>query len=64
LLYLDTRDGVSNIWSQPLAGGRPTQATKFSEGLIHRFAYSRDGKQLAVVRPFDSSAAVLIRNFN
>jgi hypothetical protein len=29
LLYTNSRSGVSNIWSQPLAGGDPRQITQF-----------------------------------
>src|ERR1035437_903147 len=48
--YLLTRNGVSNIWQQKLSGGPPKQITNFSSGLIFYFAWSRDGKQLALTR--------------
>jgi Tol biopolymer transport system component len=57
------RDGVSNIWAQPLDGGPPRQLTHFRDGLIFDFAWSRDGKQLALSRGVINSDVVLISNF-
>ena len=61
--YLLTRNGVTNIWSQPITGGPPKQITNFTSGLIFSFAWSRDGKQLAMARGSRSSDIVLISNF-
>jgi len=63
VLYLDTRDGVSNIWSQPLTGEPPTQITDFKTDRIFSFDWSRDGKQLAVARGRQSSDIVEITDF-
>ena len=63
VLYLDTRDGVSNIWSQPLSGEAPTQITDFKTDRIFSFDWSRDGKQLAVARGRQSSDIVEITDF-
>jgi hypothetical protein len=63
LAYIDTRQGVSNLWAQPLAGGPPEQITDFKSELIFEFAWSRDGKQLALARGTQTSDVVLIRNF-
>jgi Tol biopolymer transport system component len=63
LSYIDTRKGVSNIWTQPVEGGPPKQLTDFKFDLIVRFAWSRDGKQLAFVRSTVTSDVVLIKNF-
>jgi Tol biopolymer transport system component len=57
------RDGVSNIWAQPLEGGLPKQLTNFRDGLIFDFAWSRDGKQLALSRALINSDVALIQNF-
>ena len=39
-----TRNGVSNIWRQKLAGGAPTQITNFESGqILFDFDLSRDG---------------------
>jgi eukaryotic-like serine/threonine-protein kinase len=63
LMYLDSRDGVSNLWLQPLAGGKPRQLTNFSSDSIYTFDWSTDGKQLVVARGSSSSDIVLISNF-
>jgi Tol biopolymer transport system component len=60
LTYIVTRDGVSNIWSQSIDGGRPRQLTHFTTDLIFRFAWSRDGKYLACERGQDINNIVLI----
>ncbi len=61
--YRLTRGGASNIWRQPLAGGPPKQITNFKSDLIFFFAWSRDGKQLALARGTISSDVVLISHF-
>jgi Tol biopolymer transport system component len=61
--YELTRNGVSNIWQQNLAGGAPRQITNFESGQIFDFEWSRDGRQLALTRGTDSSDVVLISNF-
>ena len=60
VLYVDTRNGVSNIWSQPVNGGAPKQLTNFKSDLIFMFDLSRDGKQLVVSRGTVSRDVVLI----
>jgi Tol biopolymer transport system component len=60
--YALTRNGVSNIWRQKLAGGAPTQITNFHSGQIFHFEWSRDGTQLALTRGSASSDVILIRN--
>jgi Tol biopolymer transport system component len=50
LAYIVTDNGVSNIWSQSLAGGNPQQLTNFTSEEIFNFAWSRDGKHLALSR--------------
>ncbi|HVO82207.1 MAG TPA: protein kinase [Terriglobales bacterium] len=42
--------GVGNLWAQPIAGGPPSQLTDFKDDRIFDYAWSRDGKQLAVSR--------------
>lgn len=60
LTYVDTRGIASNIWSQPLAGGPPRQLTDWKSDRIFNFAWSRDGKQLALSRGVVTSDVVLI----
>ena len=61
LIYIDTRGGVGNLWTQPVEGGTPKQITDFKDDRIFTFAYSRDGKQLALSRGTIDSDVVLIQ---
>ncbi len=61
--YPVTAGNVSNLWSQPLDGGAPHQLTYFKDQLIFDFAWSRDGKQLALSRGVVNSDVVLISHF-
>jgi serine/threonine protein kinase len=63
LTYVDTKEGVSNIWALSLAGGAPKQLTAFKDQRIFGFAWSRDGKELALSRGVVNSDVVLIRDF-
>jgi Tol biopolymer transport system component/predicted Ser/Thr protein kinase len=62
LTYVDTRKGVSNIWSQPLDRGAPRQLTDFKSGLIFAFAWSPDGKRVALACGTRTSDVVLMRD--
>jgi len=61
--FVDTREGVSNIWRQPIEGGAPRQVTDLSSGLIFDFVWLPNGKDMAVARGSTSSDAVRIDNF-
>ncbi|MEJ7577765.1 MAG: winged helix-turn-helix domain-containing protein [Pyrinomonadaceae bacterium] len=63
LTYVNIIGGVANIWRQPLAGGSPQPLTNFSTGQIETFAWSRDGRQLAVERMTQISDVALISEF-
>ncbi len=63
LAFIATRGGVSNIWVQPVSGGAPSPMTGFKTDRIFNFAWSRDGRQLALARGWSSGDVVLIRNF-
>jgi Tol biopolymer transport system component len=64
LTYSSNRGGAFNIWSLPIDGGPPKQLTDFKHDLfIWSFAWSRDGKQLAMARGTTMSDIVLIKNF-
>jgi Tol biopolymer transport system component len=55
---------ADNLWEQPMRGGPPRRITDFETGGgILTFAWSRDGKRLAVVRGSRSQDVVLITNF-
>jgi Tol biopolymer transport system component len=61
ITYSDTKNGASNLWRMPIAGGTPQQLTHFDSELIFSFAWSRDGSQLAVVRGRRAKDLVEIR---
>lgn len=60
LLYIDTRNGVSNVMRQLVTGGPPTSLTHFTTDQIFGYAVSPDQKQLAVVRGHVTSDVVLV----
>jgi Tol biopolymer transport system component len=60
VLFLQRRNGISNIWSQPIDGGPPKQLTFFKSDLTFAFTYSKDGKSLALSRGTVSNDVVLI----
>jgi len=61
--YVVTTGGVSNIWSQPLAGGEPKQLTDFKTEKIFWFDWSRDSSQIACARGAETDDVILISNF-
>ena len=51
-----------NIWVQPLGGGAPRQLTRFTDRRpIQCFAWSRDGKRLAMTRSTQTNDIVLFK---
>ncbi|MFL6211137.1 MAG: protein kinase domain-containing protein [Pyrinomonadaceae bacterium] len=63
LVYLKNTNHVTNLWSLPLDGSKSRQLTDWPAEQIFGFAYSRDGKQLAVARGHISYDVVLIKDF-
>jgi Tol biopolymer transport system component len=60
IAFLD--ETVSNVWVQALDAGSPQQVTHFDDGrTITDFAWSRDGKRLALARAATTSDIVLFR---
>jgi Tol biopolymer transport system component len=60
--FVNSVNGVDNVWEQPVAGGPPKQVTHFTSDRIFYFGWSRDGR-LALSRGTDQTDAVLIKNF-
>ncbi|MEP6635715.1 MAG: protein kinase [Acidobacteriota bacterium] len=60
LTYVDLKNGVSNIWKQPLDGGPAVQATDFRAEQIFSYDWSPDGKQLACERGSDTTDVILM----
>jgi Tol biopolymer transport system component len=62
VIFLDSRGGISNLWSQSIDGGEPTKLTDFRADRISWFDFSRDGKWLALSRGNASNDVVLFNN--
>jgi eukaryotic-like serine/threonine-protein kinase len=62
LAYLDTKNGATNVWIQPIAGGPPKQLTNFTSERMMSFDFSPDGTQIIYSRGHFSSDAVRITN--
>lgn len=60
VVYVDSRGGVSNLWSQPIDGSAPRQLTNFKSDLIFAFDFSKDRKSLVLSRGTVSNDVVLI----
>jgi Tol biopolymer transport system component len=62
LTYTLSQGDNTNLWVQPIGGGPPQQITHFPDNII-AYAWSEDGKQLAVARSNSSRDIVVFRNF-
>lgn len=62
LAYVVNEHGISNLWAMPLTGGDAKQLTDFKSDLIFDFAWSRDGKQLAISRGQITRDVVLLKD--
>jgi Tol biopolymer transport system component len=62
LLYASDRNGVPNIWSQPIDGGAAKQLTDFKGDRIYWFSLSRNSKQLAICHGPTTDDVILINN--
>jgi serine/threonine protein kinase/Tol biopolymer transport system component len=60
--FINSENGVGNVWEQPVAGGPPKPVTHFTSDKIFWFDWSHDGR-LAVSRGTEATDAVLIKNF-
>jgi TolB protein len=63
LTYIKNQGDTSNIWGQPFAGGAAQQLTNFDALRIFSFAWSPNGKQLAVARGQYNRQIVLLSDF-
>ncbi|HMF56413.1 MAG TPA: protein kinase [Pyrinomonadaceae bacterium] len=63
LTFVDTHEGVSNVWGIAIDGGAAKQLTDFKSDQIFFFDWSRDGRQLALARGDINNDVVLISNF-
>ncbi|MGH9968230.1 MAG: hypothetical protein ACREBG_10420 [Pyrinomonadaceae bacterium] len=63
LVYGVTRNGVTNLWAQPINGSATKQLTNFTSERIFNFDFSLDRKQIVLSRGTSTSDVVLISNF-
>lgn len=63
LQYILADKGMSNIWEQPLPSGTPRPISKFPSQQMFSFAWSRDGKRMAMARGQNRADVVLISHF-
>ena len=59
--FINTADGVDNIWKQPLAGGPAVPVTHFTAGKIFNFRWARNGR-LLLARGSEAVDAILVRH--
>src|SRR5262249_54284874 len=64
LTYVDTGNGVSNLWLQPIADGPARKLSNWTSDQVYSFAWARDGKRIAVARGSRSDDVVLIRDLH
>ncbi len=55
-------NGIDNLLAQPLDGSPPHPLTKYTSEKIRDYAWSRDGKRLAIIRGDEPSDLVLIKD--
>lgn len=61
LTYVALQDGADNLWEQPVVGGPPRRVTNFKQGRIFRFAWSWDGRLLAMARGEETSDIIALQ---
>jgi hypothetical protein len=57
------RNGVPNVWHQPLSSGPRRQVTDFTPGLIFNSTWPSGGGKLLLARGSRTPDVLLIRNF-
>jgi len=64
ITYVVTQAGISNIWSQPLSGDATTPLTSFNQDQIFAFAWSPNGKKLALVRGVNAKSVIVMKGLS
>jgi Tol biopolymer transport system component len=62
--YLISESGGSNLWFQPLDGSPGHQITHLPSEQITSYAWSPDGKSIALIRREDVADVVLLKEGN
>ena len=63
IVVVKDADNVSNLWALPLDGGRARQLTDWKSDRVFWFAWSRDGRRLAVARGDTFHDVMLVKDF-
>jgi Tol biopolymer transport system component len=63
IAYIDASVDAANIQVQAIAGGPPRPLTHFTDKQIDEFAWSPNGKRLAIARSTRTADIVLINGF-
>ena len=58
------RTGKHHIWVTPITGGNPRQLTNFTDRRVSGFAWSPDGKRLAIGRVLRTSDVVMLKGLD
>jgi Tol biopolymer transport system component len=61
ITYLAAHDGADELWSLPAQGGEASRLVRFDGKEIADFAWSPDGKRLAIVKSSVSGDVVLLK---
>lgn len=64
IIYVDTRDTVDNLWSQPLPSGPARQLTDFRSDRIYRFDIAASDGRITMSRGNQTSDVIRITGFN
>jgi Tol biopolymer transport system component len=62
IAYKIRENGIENLWVQPIDGSPGHSVTHFTTEQIREFAWSPDGKRLAIHRAHSVSDAVLLHD--
>lgn len=60
IAFLNSPNGIPNIWIQPVDGGPPEPLTNFPSDSISAFNWSADGSRLAVIRGVETSDVLVL----
>ena len=63
ITYYDSRNGMANLWSQPLDGGPAKPLTDFTTEELFARSVSPDGRSIALTRGTTTSDVILISGF-
>lgn len=61
--YVLRQGDIDNLWFQSFSDARPRQLTHFPSDHIYAYAFSRDGKRIALTRGNSRQDAVMLTNF-